>query len=319
MNPFAFAGAAGGLKRGLEDQESRERERRQDGREDATDRRNTERDERDKITHDQNVLLTNIKIPEAEAKASHDEFLREYDEGMGRFIASDGEDTQSLEGLYNDHYPDGENVKIARDPVSKKFTLDFGKGRAAKDLDFEEVVGIGSSMKDPASYMEHMAKSRERKQKFDDDIAKEERQGTRKLKELEVGHGYRMTEKGTPGAVAPKIEIADDGKPYSLSPTGVQAIPGAASGLTFRGADKGRNSAMIQEIDAVAARLPKAQDEDENAHWMRAASERAKLIGKTNPDQGVAEYEKALTAKLLDPSMVNPNKPEKLEEAQSAI
>lgn len=234
MNSFVFAGAASGLKRGLEDQEARERERRQDGREDAADKRDMERDERDKVTSGQTVRLNNVKLTEAEAKASHDEFLRKYDEGMGRFIASDGEDTQSLESLYNDHYPDGENVKIARDPASKKFMLDFGNGRVAKDLEFEDVVGIGAGMKNPDSYMEHLAKSREREQKQQDELEKEGRDEKRDIAKSERDHKYRLTEKNTPGPVDSKIISDDEGNAYIAGPDGMRplSVRGPAAGLS---------------------------------------------------------------------------------------
>ena len=297
MNAYVFQGAAAGLSRGLKDVENRHRQ-------DTQDQRVANQDVRSQESHDLAMKTGKNTLDEQAIKLAHDQFGAALDPALGAFIMSDGANTQPLVDVARKHVPGAENFGIARGDDGS-FTVDDGRGNKSPPMDFEHVVGMAVNLRDPANfakvYQDRMAKNLDRTQKNADEIAKEERAGQRDLVKGDRQHSYRMSEKGV---ASPKIEIGDDGKPYSLSSTGVQAIPGAASGLTFRGADKGRRDAMTNQIDAFAEHLPKVAGEDQDAHWMRAAYERAKLIGKTNPEQAVAEYEKSLTAKLISPDMI---------------
>lgn len=263
---MVLGGAARGLTSGLDDLERQRRQQQEDQRWARRDQREDRRADmeekrfaRDSVTHGQTTRLNEIKIDEAAAAAEHQELKRELDTALGEFIATDGNSIDKLERFYNERWPDGNKVKISRDQASGKFTLDFGDGRVAKDLDVEHVAGMASYMKDPQLYLEEKRKAAEREQTQADELAKEERAFGRELKL-----------KQTPSAAAPQFKVADDGSMAVVDATGARRLP-AAEGLTFKGeSESGKDTAKLREVDRYLANMPANPGESDGERYVRA-------------------------------------------------
>ncbi|MBX9609678.1 MAG: hypothetical protein K2Y51_25945 [Gammaproteobacteria bacterium] len=339
--PYLIAGAARGLSEGLDDLDRQKRQRvddqykanaeiraqNADARASEEALRAKDREGRAKQSHDQSMKLGNIRLEEAEDEQEHKQFTRELDDVMGRLIATDGEDYKGLESLYNERYPDGNKVVINRDPATKKFTLDFGNGRVAKDLDLEQVAGMASYMADPKEYIEEKRKQRERdaeEQRLIDRedraeeraIAREDRAERRRAPAYKVGDDGGLY--AVRGETMRPVTVEGGAAPADPAPAGA-APAGPQRGLTptFKGSERGGQSALIKDVEAFAG--PPKAGETREQRYARGAAERAKAIGGRNNDpmRAVMAYEQAITAKMIDSSVAR--NPERLAQAREQI
>ena len=303
----ALAGAFRGLSEGLAAREDKRLRRK-----DIALRE--QRDTRAAQAHELDMKKGELDIEAAEAKAAHDDYLREHDAVMRRFVATDGVAYEGLQALYNEAYPDGGRVQIERSPEGT-FTLDFGDGRVLEDLDTEQVAGLASRLRDPGLYLEELRKNKQREAEQTRGIEKEERGHKRdielkgiehkhrmKAREAEQAGGIEKEERGYKRDIKLKgiehkhrmaerkpekgeLKVGDDGRLYRIKDGKATPVEGPTGGLTFRG-ERGdaKTTAKLREVDAYYKRLKPVTGENDEQRWIRAWAEVAKK-GRESPEK----------------------------------
>lgn len=307
-----------GLNYALEDAERTRRARNQERRADEA--------------HAMRMQEGQMRLDAAQAEQAHAAFTQQMDQAIGQLVASQGRDFQAFEQAYNAGYPDGHEMRVVPQPGGK-FVLDFGPAGQSQPMELDQLVGLGTTMKNPQLYYEEMQARQQRKQKQADTIATEdraekrkiageERADKRKIAGEERAHRYRLTEKQTPSAPAiptPKFEVDDSGRQNIVTRDGVYRLPNP-EGSTFKdGGASGRQSATVQDIEYFLEKLPVVEGESEAQRFVRAAAASAAQRGKhTTPQEAVREFEKTITAKLLDSEFAR-LPPEQQTEVQGLI
>ena len=289
-----------GLNYALEDAERTRRARNQERRADEA--------------HAMRMQEGQMRLDAAQAEQAHAAFSQQMDQAIGQLVATQGRDFQAFEQAYNAGYPDGHEMRVVPQ-ADGKFVLDFGAAGKSQPMELDQLVGLGTTMKNPQLYYEEMQARQQRKQEqaatiATEDraekrkIAGEERADKRKIAGEERAHRYRLTEKQTPSAPAiptPKFEVDDSGRQNIVTRDGVYRLPNP-EGSTFKD-DRtgGKPPATVQEIEYFMEHLPPMEGETPAQRFVRAAAARAEQLGKTtSPQEAVREFEKTITAKLLD-------------------
>ena len=288
-----------GLNYALEDAERTRRAR-------AQERRAEE-------THGMRMQQGQMQLDAAQAEAAHKQFAQDMDQAIGRLVVSQGTDTQGFEEVYNRGYPDGHEMRIERQPDGK-FVLDFGPAGRSQPMELDQLVGLGTTMKNPQLYYEEMQARQQREQEQADTIATEDRAEQRKIAAEDRAanrdatkaarqHKYALELKQTPaapGLPSPKFEVDDKGNQNLVSAEGVQPLPNP-EGSTFKdGGASGRQSATVQDIEYFLERLPVVEGESKAQRFVRAVAASAAQHGKhTTPQEAVREFEETITAKLI--------------------
>ena len=270
----ALAGAFRGLSEGLAAREDKRLRR-------ADIALGEQRDSRAAQAHELDMKKGELDLEAAEAKAAHDDYLREHDAVMRRFVATDGVAYEGLQALYNESYPDGGRVQIERSPEGT-FTLDFGDGRVLEDLDTEQVAGLASRLRDPDLYLEELRENKAREAEQAGEIEKEERGYQRDIKLKGIEHKHRMAERKPEKG---ELKVGDDGRLYRIKDGKATPVEGPAGGLTFRG-ERGdaKTTAKLREVDAYYTRLKPVTGENDEQRWIRAWAEVAKK-GRESPEK----------------------------------
>lgn len=315
MNSYArsmvMGGAARGLSAGLQTMERQDRQRQQDLRLAEQDRRANERDSRDAEYHELRMRQGEGQLDDAEMQREHAAFAKNMDDALGQFLLSEGADTAAIEQVYNEQYPDGNQMKIMRGEDGS-YVLDFGEKGQSQPMSAEQVAGMVSVMKDPSLYMAERKAAAEQARARAIEVEDANTKHSRAIELERVKAGLKPPKE-------PTYKTADNGALVAVQ--GGRATPVEAGGLTFKGerAGSAKQSAWAGDVDTIASKLEPLPGESEDQRWLRAAEEKAKLVGKNDPNAAVRDFEKSITAKLLGPDTISTTMPERLEMTKQTI
>lgn len=198
-----------GLSRGLDDVQ--ERRNRDEDRTYELKRRERDDTQWEQGQEDRAYTVGRRKVTDQRADEQYDiqreqqEFTREFDDAMRRYVMSDGADYQGLQDFYNNKYPNQGKVMMRRE-ADGTFTIQFqrpdGTSEVQEGLSFDQVGELAMGMRDPNQWMQARraaaAATAERKGKHQDAVALERVKGEEKRKT----EGFKA---GLPGTADGKV------------------------------------------------------------------------------------------------------------------